>query len=223
MKTILFLHGWGTDEKSFAHIRPFFESNCRCIFVNFDCNPKTVMTLDDYVDEVEARFLNEVKGSCCIIAHSFGARVAVLLANRNPNLIEKMVLTGAAGIKPRFSLKIWLKIKWFKLTGLGNGSIDYQILSATGKKTFQNIIQRDLKRELAKLYVPTLLIWGKLDKFTPLYMGKIWTKLQKTATMKIYKAAGHFCFIDDPACFITDSWGFLCTAQSSDGGVYVRT
>ena len=205
------------------------------MFVNFDCNPKTVRTLDAYVDEVEARFLNEVKGSyvdevearflneargLCVVAHSFGARVAVLLANRNPELFEKMVLTGAAGLKSRFSLKVWLKIKWFKLTGRGKGSTDYRALSNTGKATFRNIIRRSLHSEITKLDTPTLLIWGKRDKSTPLYMAKRWTKLQKAAILKVYKAAGHFCFIDDPARFISDAFEFFEASGTSNAVRY---
>jgi len=204
VKTILFLHGWGTDENSFAHIRPFFERNCHCIFVNFDCNPKRVLTLEEYSKEVEQILSNNAVEKCHVIAHSFGARVAVLLANRNPNLVQKMVLTGAAGIKPRFSLIKWLKIRLHKMGFKQKGSSDYRKLGVAGKITFQNIINRDLSAVIVDVDVPTLLIWGKRDKSTPLYMGKLWTKLQKTATMKIYKDAGHFCFIDEPARFISN-------------------
>jgi len=144
-----------------------------------------------------------------IIAHSFGARVAVLLANRNPGLVDKMVLTGAAGLKPRFNLRVWLRVRWFKLTGIGKGSSDYRKLSPAGKRTFKNIIRRDLSGEIAGLQVPAMLIWGGRDKSTPLYMAKRWTTLQKGATLKIYKHAGHFCFIDDPGRFVKDVWEFF--------------
>ena len=36
---------------------------------------------------------------CDIVAHSFGARVAILLAATYPELVGRMILTGAAGIK----------------------------------------------------------------------------------------------------------------------------
>jgi len=207
--TILFLHGWGADEHTFTPIRTFFGSNARCIFINFDCNPQHVYNLEDYTIHVEQALEREQITSCCIIAHSFGARVAVLLATRNPGMVEKMVLTGAAGIPPRPSLYKWLKIKWYKLTGLGRGSTDYRKLSAAGRHTFQNIIHRDLRPEIASLTVPALLVYGSRDKSTPLYMGKMWTKLQRNAMLKVYRHAGHFCFIDNPGAFIKDTWEFL--------------
>jgi len=207
--TVLFLHGWGGNENTFAHIRRFYESTAKCVFVNFDCNPNTIRTLDTYVEQVEEVIRQKNIDKCHIIAHSFGARVAVLLCRRNPELVDSMVLTGAAGIRPRFNFFTWLKIRWYKLTGIGKGSSDYQKLSPAGKRTFQNIIGRDLSEEISGISIPTLLIFGRTDKLTPLYMAKRWTKLQKGSRLVIYKRSGHFCFIDEPARFIKDSWEFL--------------
>lgn len=217
MKTILFLHGWGGNQNSFAHIKKHFESHFRCIFINFDCNPDKVRTLYDYVSQVEEVIKLENVEKCYIIAHSFGARIAVLLATLNPNLVEKMVLTGAAGLKPRFRLSVWLKIKIYKFKkrflkahqNIKSGSPDYRNLSQSGKITFQNIIHRNLATEIRELEVPTLLIFGKKDKSTPLYMAKLWTKLQKSSTLIMYKQSGHFCFIDNPARFISDTERFF--------------
>jgi len=206
---IIFLHGWGASSQSFAGVRAFFESAARCIFVDFDCNPDKIMTLDDYSEYVEEILIREKITHCHIIAHSFGARVAVMLGVRNPHMIRRMVLTGAAGLKPRFNLKTWTRIRLYKTFGIGKGSSDYQKLSRTGKITFQNIIRRDLAYEIEWLGIPTLLIFGDKDKSTPLNMAKRWTKLQKQSILKIYKGAGHFAFIDRPVEFMNDARTFL--------------
>jgi len=168
------------------------------------------MTLDDYVDIVEQKLIDEKVTTCHVIGHSFGCRVAVLLARRNPHMIRKMVLTGAAGLRPRFNIKTWSKIKLYKMFKVGKGSTDYQKLSPTGKKTFKNIIHRNLAQEIYGLKTPTLLIYGKKDTATPIYMARKWAKLQgNTATLKIYPKAGHYAFIDAPQRFITDAYAFL--------------
>ena len=214
--TILFLHGWGGDENSFASLRPFFENaGVKCIYVNFDCSPQIEMMLDDYVFQVESILKDKAVQNCTVIAHSFGARIAVLLAQRNPWLVKHMILTGAAGLKPRFNTLAWLRIRLYKFTGFGKGSTDYRKLSPAGKRTFQNIIKRDLSTVIAALTTPTMLIWGGGDKSTPLYMAKRWTKLNKTAILKVYKHAGHFCFLDDTARFIKDTWEFLNDSTSN--------
>ena len=172
--------------------------------------------LEDFVGVVEEK-IGLREGEYYVVAHSFGCRIAVLLANKYPERIEKMVLTGAAGIKPRFNLKVWLKIKLYKLwkklknkgRGFLTGSADYRNLNTAGKITFQNIIKRDLKQEIKKLTVPTLLIWGKCDKSTPLYMGKLWTRIQKDSILKCYRQAGHFCFVDESIRFTGDAIRFF--------------
>jgi pimeloyl-ACP methyl ester carboxylesterase len=206
---IIFLHGWGACAQTFAPIAEFFKTARECIYIDFDCNPDTPKTLDDYVAQVENVITERKINSADIVGHSFGARVAVLLANRNPHIIRRMVLTGAAGLKPRFNVKTYLKIRAYKIFKIGSGSADYKKLSHGGKITFQNVIKRNLAPDIARVSQPTLLIFGKKDKSTPIYMSKRWTKLQKTSILKIYPRAGHFAFIDAPADFIRDAYNFF--------------
>ena len=222
MSTILFLHGWGGSRDSFASIKTYFEKSYKCIFPEFDCEPQSVLTLDDYVNQIEQIIMHEKIKQYYIIAHSFGARVAVLLSVRNPNLIQKMVCTGAAGLKPRVRLRVWFRIRLNKLRVLLLKlppickNEEYNKLSPAGKITFQNILRRDLSHELRLLTVQTLLIYGKKDKSTPLNMAKRWTKLQQAAKLIVYKRSGHFCFSDEPARFIRDTERFLNASCNAD-------
>ena len=252
MTTTVFLHGWGATSATWGTVAQFFRAQGDCLFIDFDCAPTAVLTLDDYADFAEKQILefltsggdspfkerggtrsvmthevrhmaepslarrDAIQGyvpSINIIGHSFGARVAVLLATRHPNLINRLVLTGAAGLRPRRSLRRWARIKIYKWFKIGRGSADYRRLTPAGKRTFQNIIHRDLAPEIARITAPTLLLWGKRDKSTPLYMGKRWTKLLQRAILKVYPRAGHFAFLDAPARFIHDAYQFL------DGGL----
>ena len=86
-----------------------------------------------------------------IFAHSFGARVASLIASENGVQVEKMFFVGPAGIKPKFSFKKFFKVRLYKLLKLLSkiklyskqklkkwGSGDYKVLSPVMKQTFQN-------------------------------------------------------------------------------------
>jgi len=203
MLPILFLHGWGTSSASFAPVLNYYTNLTQVLKLDFDCNPSQAMTLNDYCDVAEKVLLENKITKCNIVAHSFGCRVAVLLCNRNPHMIEKLVLTGAAGLKPRFSLKRFIRAKRHI------PSADYKILSQTGKATFKNIIHTNLNYEIRNIQNPTLLIFGKRDKSTPLYMAKRWTKLQKSCKLIVYRDAGHCAFLDKSAQFIRDTNAFL--------------
>jgi len=223
METILFLHGWGGDENSFAPILPFFEKQYKCLCPAMPMfqkdskkdNPDSAWTLKDYAEFIE-NYLDENNiEKCHILAHSFGARVTTLLLNRNPDRYGRIILTGAAGIKKRKTLCVWLKIKSYKvrkklfMNKKESGSTDYKKLTDEGKKTFQKIIEYDLKGEISKIFHPTLLIYGGHDTATPVKMGRKWAKLSKNSILVTYKKSGHFCYIDENSRFIKDSSEFL--------------
>jgi pimeloyl-ACP methyl ester carboxylesterase len=167
-------------------------------------------TLEDYADlvirELDERNITKTH----IIAHSFGARVAALLVNMQPERFGKIVLAGPAGIRQRFNLWRWVKVRLHKRGVIrSKGSADYRTLSLNGKITFQNIIRRDLVAEISGIAKSTLIIWGTKDKSIKKYMVKRWTKLNTYTTMKSYKNAGHFCFLDEPARFVVDVEEFI--------------
>lgn len=210
MDNILFLHGWGGDKKSFAPVLPFFRSNYNCICVSMPKEPDEPWTLENYADLIFAELDRENIKEAHIVAHSFGARVAAMLVNLQPARFGKLILTSPAGIKPRFNFWRWLKIRLHKLKIIrSKGSTDYRTLSKNGKITFQNIIKRDLTTEISRIVNPSLIIWGAKDTAIKKYMVKRWTKLNDCIRIKTYNSSGHFCFIDEPARFITDIEEFL--------------
>ena len=216
MQTLLFLHGWGGDENSFAPIIPTLKKLFNCITISMPMDtPKAPWKMEDYADmvfrDLKARNIERTH----LVAHSFGARVAVTMLNQNPNIFDKMILTGAAGIPPRKNFFVWLRIRLYKLKrelfprSKQKGSLDYRKLSPNGKITFQNIIKKDLRPYIANLTTPTLLIYGSRDTATPVYMAKRWTELAQNVKLRIYKEAGHFCYIDESSRFISDVLDFL--------------
>jgi len=247
MDNILFLHGWGGNENSFAPILPFFKTKYNCICVRMpreplecagqeaglgcgactepvECVPRNddggsegrvfAWTLERYADLVLAELDEREVEKTHIIAHSFGARVAAILATRQPHRFEKLVLTGPAGIKPRFNLWRWLKIRLHKLKIIkSRGSSDYRNLTLAGKITFQNIIKRDLEHEISLITQPSLIIWGARDKAIKRKQINRWTKLNACTKMKVYEHAGHFCFLDEPARFVVDVEEFLISGR----------
>ena len=198
--TLLFLHGWGGDENSFAPLLPYFRIKYNCLAPTF--SPPHPWTLEDYADFVE-KFLDQHSiEHCHIIAHSFGARITALLVTRNPLRYGKLVLAGAAGLRmPSLRTKLRLKLR--------KPSKDYLAMPPEGKQTFKNIVNRDLSPEIANIQNKTLLIFGRNDKSTPVKMGRRWEKLMSDSKLVIYKNSGHFPYIDQTGRFIRDVALFL--------------
>ena len=210
-KVILFLHGWGGNTQSFMPVCNVFKE--KCILIDFPPfgkseEPKEVYTLFDYA-EIVYQILQKENVKCCdVISHSFGSRVAIIMQVKY-KVFNKIVITGGAGIRPKNSIKKFCRKVRYKIIKTFNknavlGSKDYVLLSKVMKKTFSNIVNFDLSNYAKKIDIKTLLIYGKNDKETPLYMAKKFNKLIKKSSLKIYKNCGHFAYLENLEQFLLD-------------------
>ncbi len=214
---ILFLHGWGMNGSCFNYFCKNLPSKM-CITIDFppfgySKEPKTSLNLQDYTDII-VRLLKKLNlQKVDIVAHSFGGRIAIQLSSTT-NYVNKLLLTGSAGIKNK-SFKKFLKVKKFKFLKflakirlfpykkLNNyGSKDYKNLSPIMKETFKNIVNYDQTYLLSKISAPTLLIWGRLDKETPFYFTKIFKKHIKDCEVIAFEKCSHFAFLEKPQLFL---------------------
>ena len=225
--TILFLHGWGGSINSFLGFAQFFSViGYSCLVVDFpgfgkSADPPFAFGVKDYADGVVS-LLNDLGiNSAIIVGHSFGGRVAIKLARNYPSRVLKLVLVDSAGIKPRFSLTKELKIKKYKfIKGLAKvgivkkerlanyGSSDYTKLNKVMKASFIKIVNEDLKKDAAKIATKSLIVWGRRDKETPLYMAKKLHKAIKSSRLIIYEG-GHYSYLDESDRFVDDLYAFI--------------
>ncbi len=213
-KNVLLLHGWGGSLNSFKHLENYLIANKFSVisldFPGFGGSdlPGENWQLSDYVKIIYELLDAENIEKVNIVCHSFGGRVALLFASEFPDKLEKLVLVDSAGIKPKFNLikavkilryKILKKLKSMGLTkkDLSNfGSSDYKAMPEQLKPVFSRIVNKDLTRESKKIKVPTLIIWGRDDKDTPIYMAK---KLHKNIedSAIIMLEGGHFAYLNN--------------------------
>lgn len=173
--------------------------------------------LDDYIQEVKEYIYKNGLKKPSVIAHSFGGRIAIKAASEDKNAFNKIVLTGAAGLKPKFSLKKATKKQVFSLLKKFIGkeklinfySAEYRNLSPVMKESFIKIVNEYLDDKLKNIENEVLIIFGANDKETPLYMAKRLKKGITNAKYKVINGAGHFCFIEKPNKFNAEVKEFL--------------
>ena len=223
---LLFLHGWEGSTLSFKYFYDKLTQKRRCITLDFppfgkSQEPKEPFLLTDYV-QIIICLLKKLKiEKIDIVAHSFGGRVAIYLSSQT-KLVNKMLLTGCAGIKKRSFIK-FLKVKKYKcLKFLSTinlypkdrlkrlGSSDYKKLSPAMKQTFKNIVNYDQTNQLSKIEVSTLLVWGTLDKETPFYFTKIFKKHIKDCEVIKFKNCSHFAYLERPVLFLKILLSYFC-------------
>ena len=204
---ILLLHGWGSNLTLMMPIASSLCHDYRCITLDLFGFGKTdeienYTSFNDYIECLhdaleELNVLNPI-----IIAHSFGARIAVLYALKYS--VKALVLTGAAGLKKPLSLINKCKIFLHKKGFIQKGSVDYENASTFLKKVLIEVVNTDLSEFYAQINIPTLLVWGELDIDTPLWMARKLNKLIKNSQLIIFKKEDHFAYYHEYQrfCFI---------------------
>lgn len=225
-ETVLFLHGWGANLNSFLFCQNALINNYKLLYVDFTGFGKSEklkypFNVFDYTLEI-IKLLQKLNiKNINIVCHSFGGRVAMLLSTVFNLQVNKLVLIDVAGIKPKFNLITKLKVFTFKLKKFLNktklakfnlnkcGSADYKVLNNIEKQTFKNVVNFNETKYLKFIKSKTLIVWGKNDKSTPIYMAKKLHKKIKDSKLIIVKNSGHFCFLEYPNLVTSEIENFL--------------
>ncbi len=223
-KPILMMHGWGCDHTTLAWIRDSLTDGMRVINIDLPGHgqsdePPTVWGTEDFAHFIEKLISRLGLKNPTVLGHSFGGRVGILFASKNP--ISKLILVDAAGIKARKSLKKVVRIYSFKclkkflpiITGQKTaaklidkyrarfGSSDYANSSPKMRAVMSRCINEDLKYAMPSIQASTLLIWGENDTATPLSDAKTMKRLIPDAGLVNFPNSGHYSFLDNPGGF----------------------
>ena len=159
--------------------------------------PARALGSEDYAEIMRAFIAAFGKQPAAIMGHSFGGKIAALLAPRN------LILLSSAGIiepKPfavRAKIAIFKILKRLGLAGLWRAfaSKDAAGMSKTMYETLKNVVNEDFRDIFSALSPQNALIfWGKDDRATSLKSGELIHSLVKNS--KFYPLAGdHFFFL----------------------------
>lgn len=221
-KTILILPGWGNTRETFHHIINHFKKDYTIYILDYPALgnspiPSKTLTIYDYT-ELIIKFMNYNNiNNPIIIAHSFGGRITTLLTGYYKIQIEKLILIDIAGIKPKKTLKKFIKEKTYKILRHMSkllpkkkqkhiqqkllkifASADYNALPIQMKETFKNIVNEDLKEHFKHIQSETLLIWGEQDQDTPLKDAYKINKSIKNSALIVLKKANHYSYLQYP-------------------------
>lgn len=218
---IIILHGWGANIQTvipiFNHLKDRFQVYALDLpgFGESD-EPKEVWGAKEYKDIIK-KFIDKMNiKRVTLIGHSHGGRISILLASQYTKLIDKMILIDSAGLIPKRKAKYYIKVYSFKTLKFiyksiffwkdkkenmekfykKFGSDDYRNSQGIMRKIMVKLVNENLRPYLKNIEASTLLIWGRDDDQTPLYMGKIMEEEIKDSGLVVFDNAGHFSYID---------------------------
>ena len=219
-KDLVFLHGYLSSKESFYPQINYFSRHFRVTapdlpgFGGSELIP-AAWSVGEYADWLEG-FLKE-RGIVfpCVIAHSFGGRVAIKCLARG--LIDRAVLTGCAGIVRRRTLSYHLKVKSYRLVRkfaprfaeAKFGSAEYRSLSPLMRESYKKIVNEDLREEAKRIARPVLYLNGERDRETPLSSVKILHECTAGSQLAVLKGCGHFAHLEKPLLFNLAAEEFL--------------
>jgi pimeloyl-ACP methyl ester carboxylesterase len=225
---VLALHGWRRDHRDWSAVLSDVpgsetdgeESSARALggialdLPGFGATPppEKPWGSGEYADAV-AGVLEEMETPIVVVGHSFGGRVATLLAAGHPHLVAGLVLTGAPlfpahpgarQAKPPTRLRAakllsrsgLISADRLEATKRRYGSEDYRAATGVMRDILVRLITETREEayspSLRKISCPTELVWGALDTAAPVVVAeRIASELGGPTELRVIADVGH--------------------------------
>lgn len=237
-KRVVLLHGWGCSMKLMKPVADALANDMTVMTVDFPAHGDSGRPPEPWgVPDFAACLLELLKKTdflpCSVIAHSFGGRVTIELASQDATIFERIILTGAAGIRPvstgakskrtatykrlkacaellrKTKVFAGLADRWNEALVQKYGSKDYAALDPEMRKTFVAVVNYDQTEKLPQIRNSTLLVWGDGDADTPLWMGQKMEKEIPDSALIVLEGGTHFAYLEQIGRFNAIARSFL--------------
>jgi len=212
-KPFLILHGWGSDSQRWQTVAEEIAKSGYKVYVpdlpGFgESDPLTeAWDGNKYIAWIE-EFLRELDiKEFYLLGHSFGGALACKTAIKHPQRVSKLFLVSCALVRKKTNKKTVFKymaktvkpfsfMPWYPLLRKVIYKYiirrsDYTFVDGVMKQTYLNVIAEDLSQFSGFIKVPTIIIWGDKDKFTPIEDAHFLNQRIKNSKLIFIEGAGH--------------------------------
>jgi pimeloyl-ACP methyl ester carboxylesterase len=228
-RPVVFLHGWLGSWRYWFPTMERVAENFRTYSFDFwgfgeSRRQSTYESIQNYSDQV-IRFLDELGiDRCLLVGHSMGGMVALKTAINHPKRISRVAAVGAPIVGDSLSwlLKLidrpimadaFARVPWFRrymfhrfLGETTDPAVD-EILDDSVKSsstTLRNAVgsmwRTDLRPDLSRLSVPTLIVHGGRDEIVHPNQADLFDDTP-VAEVVVMPESRHFPFLDEPQLF----------------------
>lgn len=180
---LVFLHGWGSNKElmklAFGQsFRDYVHLYIDLPGFGLSANEQILHTRDyayiieSFLSYIRAHFSALDSQEFIMVGHSFGGKIATLLAQKS------LILLSSAGIITPKPFKVRAKILLAKLCKRLNigakflRSQDAHNLNEAMYQTFKNVVDEDFSEVFRQCQACAYVFWGKDDRATPLSSGE---------------------------------------------------
>lgn len=215
---VVVLHGWGGRIESMAPVLDCLRVDHRVIALDLPgfgaaSPPPVAWGTPEYARFVADALAELGVNKAHFLGHSFGGKIALYLAATVPGLVDRLVLSGASGLRSAPSFKVRTKRALSRIGRIVGrlgpvgralraalyrriASEDYRSSGAL-RPILVKVVNEDLAELLPRVSSPTLLVWGTEDAAVPLSHARIFEAGIPDAGLVTFEGAGHFAYLDE--------------------------
>lgn len=241
---IILLHGLMGALSNFGGLVDYFANSHNVVFpflpiFEMPLRKLSVVGLVDYVDRfIEHQEYTNVN----IVGNSLGGHIAQLYVLRRPEKVKSLTLTGSSGLFenamgssfPKRGDYDYIKKKtedvFYDSKIATKAYVDdlYETVNNRNKAiriitTAKSAIRHNLGDKIHDILCPTLLVWGKEDKVTPLFVGEKFNELIPNSQLAVIDKCGHAPMMEKPGEFNEIYEKFLTSMEKKESEVNVSS
>jgi pimeloyl-ACP methyl ester carboxylesterase len=231
---LLVLHGWGsTGERyrnAFTHIPDAAVSVVIPDLPGFGATsaPPAAWGVEEYAFWVRELLSALRWSSCVVLGHSFGGRIAIMLAATAPQKLRGLILYGAAGVTPPNRMKLTVfrtlakmggalfRLPWLRKIAPFAQKVLYRLAGTRDyphagnlQPVFRKVVVQDLLPLLRAIAVPTGILWGRNDRETPVADAETLQREISHSHLRILDGVGHAIHRENPRLFAEELLSLL--------------
>ena len=204
---VVALHGWGRDRRDFRLVLEGLDA-VAVDLPGFGATPPPAAAAGaaGYAGMVAA-WLEQLSAPQVLVGHSFGGRVAVVLAATRPELVAGLVLVGVpllhrldrAARRPPITYRL---VRLAHRAGLisderlerekrRRGSADYRAVTGVMRDTLVRVVNESYEDRLPEVACPVRLVWGAADSEVPAEVAHRAAALLRNVDIEVVEGCGH--------------------------------
>lgn len=226
---IVLLHGLFGSLSNWENVIEHYRFSNRVLVPILPIQDTTFLdvSLDNLVDYIHGFYKKVGLKKTILMGNSMGGQLAILFALKFPELVDKLILTGSAGLYENtmgtnfpkrgdisfISEKVKMTFYSPEVASQKLISEVYEVTKSVPKSLrivrFARLSQKlNLSDQLKFIKIPTLIIWGENDVITPIDVAYKFNQLISGSTLRIISECGHVPMMEQPYLFNSYVDGF---------------
>jgi pimeloyl-ACP methyl ester carboxylesterase len=221
---VVWLHGWARQSRDFAAAAQLLAdrgvASVALDLPGFGSSPapRRAGGARHYADLIVPTLREISSGPLLLVGHSFGGRIAVVVASQHPDLVGELVLTGVPQLVPlgvsRRTPVTYRATRWLARRHLVSnsrleaarqkyGSTDYRNAQGVIRDVLVATVQETYESELSTLTIPIAFMWGEGDREVPVEIAtRAAALVQGPTTLEVVIGVGHLLPLEAPDALV---------------------